>query len=72
MKESSVWPGETNKHRYVVATQSQSLRLSLRDIPAVPIVHVNRSVMVLEPPSDATLEAKEKVSQRCLTHGYHL
>jgi U3 small nucleolar RNA-associated protein 23 len=55
--------GETNKHRYVVATQSQSLRSSLRDIPAVPIVHINRSVMILEPPSVTTLEAKTKVSQ---------
>ncbi|KAF7339717.1 rRNA-processing protein utp23 [Mycena sanguinolenta] len=53
--------GETNKHRYVVATQSQPLRVKLRTIPAVPIVHVNRSVMVLEPPSDATIRSKEYV-----------
>jgi len=50
--------GETNKHRYVVATQSQSLRESLRIIPSVPIVHVNRVVMVLEPPSETTLRTK--------------
>ena len=53
--------GETNKHRYVVATQSQPLRVKLRSIPAVPIVHVNRSVMVLEPPSDTTIRTKEYV-----------
>ena len=53
--------GETNKHRYVVATQSQELRQKLRAIPAVPIVHMNRSVMILEPPSDATLRAKALV-----------
>lgn len=64
----SVWTGETNKHRYVVATQSQPLRSSLRDVPAVPIVHINRSVMILEPPSNATLKAKEKVSQVCRVH----
>ncbi|KAF8213376.1 Fcf1-domain-containing protein [Mycena galopus ATCC 62051] len=52
--------GETNKHRYVVATQSQPLRVKLRSIPAVPIVHVNRSVMVLEPPSDATIQSKSE------------
>ncbi|KAJ6627222.1 Fcf1-domain-containing protein [Mycena sp. CBHHK59/15] len=51
--------GEMNKHRYVIATQSQPLRVKLRTIPAVPIVHVNRSVMVLEPPSDTTLKTKE-------------
>ncbi|KAI0824241.1 Fcf1-domain-containing protein, partial [Trametes gibbosa] len=50
--------GETNKHRYVIATQSQDLRQTLRAVPGVPIVHMNRSVMILEPPSDATLRAK--------------
>ena len=55
------YAGETNKHRYVLATQSQELRQKLRTIPAVPIVHINRSVMILEPPSDATLRAKTLV-----------
>jgi len=58
--------GETNKHRYIVATQSQPLRSSLRDIPAVPVVHINRSVMILEPPSDATMKAKEKADETAL------
>ncbi|KZP12034.1 Fcf1-domain-containing protein [Athelia psychrophila] len=58
--------GETNKHRYVVATQSQPLRVKLRAIPAVPIVHVNRSVMVLEPPSDATLKIKAMTEEEAL------
>ncbi|KAH9946692.1 PIN domain-like protein [Amylocystis lapponica] len=58
--------GETNKHRYVVATQSQELRSQLRAIPAVPIVHINRSVMILEPPSAATLNAKETVEEEAL------
>ncbi|KAF9792124.1 Fcf1-domain-containing protein [Thelephora terrestris] len=58
--------GETNKHRYVVATQSQSLRSSLRCVPAVPIVHVNRSVMILEPPSGATLKTKERSDEAAL------
>ncbi|KAF8912838.1 Fcf1-domain-containing protein [Gymnopilus junonius] len=50
--------GDKNKHRYVVATQSHPLRVKLRSVPATPIVHMNRSVMVLEPPSDITLRAK--------------
>ncbi|KAJ7666411.1 Fcf1-domain-containing protein [Mycena rosella] len=58
--------GETNKHRYVIATQSQPLRVKLRSIPAVPIVHVNRSVMVLEPPSDATIRSKEYTEEQAL------
>ncbi|KAL0950972.1 hypothetical protein HGRIS_007720 [Hohenbuehelia grisea] len=58
--------GETNKHRYVVATQSHPLRVKLRQIPAVPIVHINRAVMVLEPPSDATKAAKDTAEQQRL------
>lgn len=53
--------GDKNKHRYVVATQSQPLRSKLRSIPAVPILHMTRSVMILEPPSDTTLRAKALV-----------
>ncbi|KAG8702536.1 hypothetical protein FRC08_003433 [Ceratobasidium sp. 394] len=52
--------GETNKHRYVIATQSTNLRNNLRKIPAVPVVHINRSVMVLEPCSEATRNAKNQ------------
>ncbi|KAG2044185.1 PIN domain-like protein [Suillus americanus] len=58
--------GDTNKHRYVVATQSQSLRNGLRIIPAVPVIHINRAVMVLEPPNEATLKAKELVGVQSL------
>ncbi|KAK0246063.1 Fcf1-domain-containing protein [Armillaria nabsnona] len=58
--------GDTNKHRYVIASQSQPLRSKLRSIPAVPLVHVNRSVMVLEPPSDTTLASKQKTEEESL------
>jgi U3 small nucleolar RNA-associated protein 23 len=61
-------PGETNKHRYVIATQSRPLRVSLRAVPGVPIVHINRSVMVLEPASDATLQSKQRVRLRNFTN----
>ena len=54
--------GTNNKHRYIVATQSHPLRIKLRSIPAAPVVHINRSVMVLEPPSDTTLNTKRAVS----------
>lgn len=56
--------GEKNKHRYVLATQSQPLRSKMRIIPAVPIVHVTRSVMILEPPSDATIRVKNLVGYK--------
>ncbi|KAJ3883067.1 Fcf1-domain-containing protein [Lentinula edodes] len=59
--------GDSNKHRYVIATQSDALRGKLRLIPAVPIVHINRSVMILEPPSDMTIRAKTLMEQKALT-----
>ncbi|KAJ4486347.1 Fcf1-domain-containing protein [Lentinula aciculospora] len=58
--------GDSNKHRYVIATQSNLLRGKLRLIPAIPIVHINRSVMILEPPSDATMRAKALTEQQTL------
>ncbi|KIK81778.1 hypothetical protein PAXRUDRAFT_47563, partial [Paxillus rubicundulus Ve08.2h10] len=58
--------GDSNKHCYVIATQSQPLRVKLRLIPAVPIVHINRAVMVLEPPSDITLKTKQKAGFQAL------
>jgi U3 small nucleolar RNA-associated protein 23 len=54
--------GDSNKHRYVVTTQSQQLRQKLRNTPAVPVVHMNRSVMILEPMSETTAQIKARVS----------
>lgn len=62
--------GPTNKHRYVIATQSTDLRDKLRKIPAVPLVHINRSVMVLEPRSEATMKAKDQVSEVSCAYMY--
>lgn len=43
-----------NKHRYIVASQSVELRRKLRCVAGVPLVFMNRSVMVMEPASDAS------------------
>ncbi|CAO3679000.1 unnamed protein product [Umbelopsis vinacea] len=43
-----------NPHNYCIATQDIDLRKHLRKIPGVPLIHINRSVVVLEPPSQAT------------------
>ncbi|KAM6498268.1 Fcf1 domain containing protein [Amanita muscaria] len=58
--------GEGNKHRYIVASQSHPLRVKLRDVPGVPLLHINRAVLILEPPSDATLKAKEAAVGKAL------
>lgn len=43
-----------NKHRYVVATQDVDLRRRLRQIPGVPLIYVNRGVMIMEPMAEST------------------
>lgn len=52
--------GTRNKNRYVVATQDVALREKLRRVPGVPLIYINRSVMILEPASPATTMIKEE------------
>ncbi|PRT57068.1 rRNA-processing protein UTP23 [Wickerhamiella sorbophila] len=59
----------SNKHRYVVATQKPKLRDRLRKIPAVPLIYINRSVMILEPMSPITLKAREQIEAAKLHRG---
>lgn len=49
-----------NKHRYIVASQDVQIRRKLRRIPGVPLVHISRSVMVMEPLSDASARVSKK------------
>jgi len=54
-----------NKHRYVVASQSQEVRRMLRIVRGVPLIYIKRSVMILEPMSDesAATRAREEKSK---------
>ncbi|KAK6456857.1 Fcf1-domain-containing protein [Scheffersomyces xylosifermentans] len=58
-----------NKHRYVVAGQNYDLRIKLRRVPGVPLIFMNRSVMVMEPMSQATARATEIFERKKLTKG---
>ncbi|SSD59922.1 related to rRNA-processing protein UTP23 [Saccharomycodes ludwigii] len=58
-----------NKHRYVVCSQNVELRRKLRKIPGVPIIHMNRSVMVMEPLSDASNRFNVQQEEKKLTSG---
>lgn len=49
-----------NKHRYVVASQDIQIRRKLRRVPGVPLVHISRAVMVMEPLSDASARVSKK------------
>jgi U3 small nucleolar RNA-associated protein 23 len=54
--------GNENKNRYIVATQSAELREALRKVPGVPLIYLNASsVVILEQPSQATLDNKKQL-----------
>ncbi len=53
--------GEENRLRYCVATQDKALRSQLRRIPGIPLVYINKSVFILEPPSHTTMLKAEQV-----------
>lgn len=50
----------TNKHRYVVASQELDVRKAMRVITGVPLVYINRSVMIMEPMAGITAENRER------------
>lgn len=65
--------GGSNKHRYVLAAQSKTLRMELAAIPGLPIIHFNpRGVLVLSPPSHATLKTKDKQEEERRNEGTDL
>ena len=49
----------TNKHRYVVASQDVGVRKAMRAKTGVPLVYVKRSVMVMEPMSERSEVVRE-------------
>jgi len=50
----------TNKHRYVVASQEIEVRKHMRGVLGVPLVYINRSVMIMEPMADETVGNRER------------
>ncbi|KAF9128653.1 hypothetical protein BGW39_004872 [Mortierella sp. 14UC] len=44
----------SNPHNYVVASQSKKLRSQFGKVPGVPLIYINRSNLILEPPSEAS------------------
>lgn len=54
--------GTDNKNNYCIATQDPDLRDTFRSIPGVPLIYISKSVLLLEPASNETME---KVSEVC-------
>lgn len=49
-----------NKHRYVIASQEQEVRRMMRGIKGVPLIYIKRSVMILEPMADESVQARAR------------
>lgn len=60
---------KTNKHRYVVASQDVETRKAMRGILGVPLVYINRSVMIMEPMAGATAENREREERKKFRDG---
>ncbi|KAF1992078.1 hypothetical protein K402DRAFT_388644 [Aulographum hederae CBS 113979] len=59
----------TNKNRYVVATQDVAIRAKMRQIPGVPLIYINRSVMIMEPMAASTGETIDKIEKSKFREG---
>lgn len=60
---------KTNKHRYVVASQELEVRKLMRGVMGVPLVYINRSVMIMEPMAGATAENREREERQKFRDG---
>jgi U3 small nucleolar RNA-associated protein 23 len=58
-----------NKYRYLVVTQEERLRNSLRNVAGVPLCFLYRSVLVMEPLNKVTKRVVEAVERMKLTQG---
>ncbi|AGO11271.1 AaceriACR011Cp [[Ashbya] aceris (nom. inval.)] len=58
-----------NRHRYIVASQDIAIRRALRRVPGVPLVYINRSVMVMEPLSSSSEQVSRDAEQQKLFKG---
>ena len=54
--------GEENPHHYLVASQDPEMRRKLRRVPGIPLMHIIRNTVVLEKPSDSTVDKADDVS----------
>ncbi|OAD69094.1 hypothetical protein PHYBLDRAFT_101239, partial [Phycomyces blakesleeanus NRRL 1555(-)] len=52
--------GSTNQYHYCVASQDKKLRSHLRSVPGVPLLHIKKNLVILEPMSNESKEALKR------------
>jgi U3 small nucleolar RNA-associated protein 23 len=50
----------TNKFRYLVASNDQSVRAQMRQVAGVPLIYISKSVLLMEPMADASEQIRER------------
>lgn len=63
---SGIMGTSENKFRLCVATQDKGLRATLRKVPGVPLLFEKRAMLLLEPPSTATVDRRREVRPHLL------
>lgn len=58
-----------NKNRYVVASQDEDVRRYCRDVRGVPLVYVKRSVMVMEPMAEGSVDVRDGIERSKFRNG---
>jgi U3 small nucleolar RNA-associated protein 23 len=52
--------GGSNKNRYIVASNDRTVRARMRGVPGVPLIYINKSVVLMEPMASATEVQRER------------
>jgi len=62
-QQHSDWLAAPSQHkrRFVVATQDKDLRAALGHIPGIPLIYLNKVILVLEPPSPTSRDFNQRL-----------
>ena len=60
---------QTNKNRYIIASQDEDVRIFCRAIKGVPLIYVKRSVMVMEPMAESSQEVQNGLEREKMRSG---
>lgn len=61
-----------NRHHFFLATQDPAVKRSVAEVPGVPVFTIVSNVLILEPPSRASVLEAEKVSNLAHDHSLFL
>jgi U3 small nucleolar RNA-associated protein 23 len=68
-QQHSDWLAAPSQHKrkFMVATQDKDLRSALGYIPGIPLIYLNKVILVLEPPSPTSREFNQRLEMEKIT-----